>query len=1479
MNPDDLSRVSGTIAHEITHALGFSSSKFEYFLQPGTTNFYPNFGFGSVYSNSFDATLGRYVSKITTPKVVDFVKSFFNCQSWPGAGAELENQGGSGTVNSHWEKRLFPYEYMNPISESTMIRSALTLAYFEDSGWYQVDYTHAQTLIWGAGEGCDFARRKCSEGWSNFYFCRTPYGTGCTVDMKHQAQCNLVPSHGSSIESPYQYFPGEPGKAGSVSYADYCPYYLPVTALDCTNPATSGHTFYGEKTGSGSRCFMGTYLLNSIAVPLKHHSGCLETTCNSGLITVTLKATPTDTVVVCPLNGGEIDLTTVPGSHFKGTLQCPPAKVLCSGNPCDMIDCNNRGICAPITGECSCDEPYENNTLYDCALTKCPTAVPGEDCSGNGTCNRNTGKCHPDDDPVNPGCNEGFSGPDCSNETCPMDYSSTCPIPGEPCECSGKGTCVLGVCQCASPAFGPACAVTECPNNCTDPANGFCDPDTGFCACSRGVNGPDDAFHHTGAACETHHATEQEPLTIHFFGDTSPDNPSETIDATPVVLAAKETKYYTFFLPSMLYSVQFVFDYSGSSPLPDVPPSIVGSFATSPWPTAMKGTYQSEAFESEGKVVLELSPAKGRRLSTTSKNEFYTTGYIRVAVSSHSAISGNLRLERDDCATLNCVHGECLNGQCICDRKFETGSSGPTYGWSGELCDEPDCPGNPSCNGQRGRCVVPDDPPDEADDDVLEPTKIYPSCECEQYFTGISCSQYDVPSLVLGSIPSMTPTGGGRRQSQDGYLVYDPLGSNGLPTLRHVLHSNGTGWSNFANPVGPIGIGEASMIMVIDMKTLTGASYFSGSVGLHVRLDALASPKADPFLIGQLDSAPTLKDYRDFDAGAWRARSAVHEISTTLSSGSLYFITIANGKYATESMKWSLTVEIASSCPTGLNNCSGNGVCSHTCQCNSNFEGIMCDVPINLIAEDTWTPVSNMSPGEWKYFLYKPSDTTGTITHVRVTLDGSQSPGAAPLLTAAWQLNRNGQSIGSLRGERTMYDYDGIASPNQPLQGLTLHRNSPSQQVWLYIGVTNLPSSKKVYSGELKLEVFTSYDHELLCYDYSLTTQAPPPDPLPSMCYPLCRDRGSISTSATGQCLCDSGWNSGNGCASPAFPSFHKLAIAAQKIDFLCSVCTATVPLTMNSMHIWKVPQPLQVNTTLVLSAKSPGGPLTHPPELYGSGRRLQSSPVHDFPIGEEDDMSFIDANGIGAATLLLSSVLPRSPLDFLNVARNEAVNGTFHSSLSISNPSESGSYWVLMLAHSPGHFSIAVNREDVSIPLNPTPSSAYLIVQWMQGTENGKYAVLGGAILIILSLLVCLCACFIGGRARGKEKRKLWRSGKAKMDKVNINALPETPTQTIVNPITGGHASPAEARNILAKPLETRQQDMSAIMKNLGQLAYKVGDGGVIGGSKSKPLSTRFGPSEVQEIEMVGRQNPLNLSQQSDRATLLGSNNLPGQV
>jgi hypothetical protein len=105
------------LLHEITHVLVFSPDIFEYLHLNRTIN---------------------GMSYIISKNVVAQAQKHFDCNSL--IGVPLENQGGTGSAGSHWESRYMLGDYMVSTDYPDSAISDITLALFEDSGFYKVNY-------------------------------------------------------------------------------------------------------------------------------------------------------------------------------------------------------------------------------------------------------------------------------------------------------------------------------------------------------------------------------------------------------------------------------------------------------------------------------------------------------------------------------------------------------------------------------------------------------------------------------------------------------------------------------------------------------------------------------------------------------------------------------------------------------------------------------------------------------------------------------------------------------------------------------------------------------------------------------------------------------------------------------------------------------------------------------------------------------------------------------------------------------------------------------------------------------------------------------------------------------------------------------------------------------------------------------------------------------------------------------------------
>lgn len=130
-------------------------------------------------------------------------------------------------------------------------------------------------------------------------------------------------------------------------------------------------------------------------------------------------------------------------------------------------ECSNRGICDQETGTCNCfntnGDQYAGNDCSDVVTS--PLKCPGDPvCSERGVCDASSKRCI---------CEEGFTGGDCSQRSCPrgpswFSYPSTNNVSHDVLlECSQMGFCLrsLGQCRCNVGFFGSACEYMGCPGD------------------------------------------------------------------------------------------------------------------------------------------------------------------------------------------------------------------------------------------------------------------------------------------------------------------------------------------------------------------------------------------------------------------------------------------------------------------------------------------------------------------------------------------------------------------------------------------------------------------------------------------------------------------------------------------------------------------------------------------------------------------------------------------------------------------------------------------------------------------------------------------------------------------------------------------------------------------------------------------------------------------------------------------------------
>ncbi|XP_035469187.2 leishmanolysin-like peptidase 2 isoform X1 [Scophthalmus maximus] len=223
-----------TVIHELFHALGFSKDLFHTWTDclsssPVGAGCSP---LGKVIHSD---RLGQM--RLYTPSVISALQKHL-ASADPELGGPLENLGApAGRVSSHWESRVLRGSIMAAaLEDSAAVRiDPVTLAALQDTGWYAVNPSRAQSLVWGEGEGSTFGSLSSCQDNSSSFFC-TGSGRGCHFLHLHKGECQ------------------------TDAYLEGCGVFKPLkNASECWKKENTRQSAEGDRSGEilgfNSRCF------------------------------------------------------------------------------------------------------------------------------------------------------------------------------------------------------------------------------------------------------------------------------------------------------------------------------------------------------------------------------------------------------------------------------------------------------------------------------------------------------------------------------------------------------------------------------------------------------------------------------------------------------------------------------------------------------------------------------------------------------------------------------------------------------------------------------------------------------------------------------------------------------------------------------------------------------------------------------------------------------------------------------------------------------------------------------------------------------------------------------------------------------------------------------------------------------------------------------------------------------------------------
>ncbi|XP_069871510.1 ciliated left-right organizer metallopeptidase [Dipodomys merriami] len=217
--------------HELLHALGFSGQLFQKWREcPSGLSVKENCSTRQQVTRQDKQ--GQLL--LTTPTVSHSLAKHLGVLG-VSLGAPLEEE---GPLSSHWEARLFQGSIMAATFDGAQRTQLdpITLSAFQDSGWYQVNHSAAEKLLWGQGSGLEFGLVTTCGTNSSDFFC-TGGGLGC------------------------HYLHLDKGICSSDPMLEGCHMYKPLAnRSECwkkeNGPPAGAENPHGEIYHSQSRCFL-----------------------------------------------------------------------------------------------------------------------------------------------------------------------------------------------------------------------------------------------------------------------------------------------------------------------------------------------------------------------------------------------------------------------------------------------------------------------------------------------------------------------------------------------------------------------------------------------------------------------------------------------------------------------------------------------------------------------------------------------------------------------------------------------------------------------------------------------------------------------------------------------------------------------------------------------------------------------------------------------------------------------------------------------------------------------------------------------------------------------------------------------------------------------------------------------------------------------------------------------------------------------
>ena len=307
VNPRDLESMFETTIHEIFHILGFSSHMFSQYIDSDYLPLDTNTHF---VKNEGGAIIG-----IKTPILMREARLHFNCTDMEYV--PLEDEGSTGSRNSHWERRMFGNEVMTASAMYGSKVSVFTLALLEDSGWYYSNYSLRDTFTFLKGSRCNTS--------NSGFECEEAFKQTCSYDYRYHAYC-YVDAFNNGVM-----------RKGANQYGE------------CTTPRENRRARFYQSYRQNAFCFEVNLVQRDRSVDIASSgTACYESFCFRDSMGRSVRLTINNQYYYCRSDGEVISIDI---EDMKGTVRCPVIDLFCMNDILCEDNCTQNGRCL-FDGKC-----------------------------------------------------------------------------------------------------------------------------------------------------------------------------------------------------------------------------------------------------------------------------------------------------------------------------------------------------------------------------------------------------------------------------------------------------------------------------------------------------------------------------------------------------------------------------------------------------------------------------------------------------------------------------------------------------------------------------------------------------------------------------------------------------------------------------------------------------------------------------------------------------------------------------------------------------------------------------------------------------------------------------------------------------------------------------------------------------------------------------------------------------------------------